>query len=113
MSFLIKEYPGSGDQSRATDLLNSVESLLLLEDKVERATQSLDVVSKALEMDVETTLLELQMKVSTLNEKVTLLKTKLKNREEENKMLDEANESLSLKWNEAIQRTRRENSEAI
>ena len=86
MSFLIKEYPGSGDQSHATDLLNSVESLLLLEDEVERATQSRDVVSKALEMDVETTLLELQIKVSTLNEKVTLLKTKLKNREEENKM---------------------------
>ena len=94
-------------------MLNSGESLLLLEDEVQRATQARDAVSKALEMDIDTTLPELQLKVSTLCEIVKQLKTKLKNREEENQMLDEANENLNLKWNEAIQRIRRENSEAI
>ena len=84
-----------------------------MEDEVQRATQSRDAVSKALEMDIDTTLPQFQMKVSTLSEKVKQLKTKLKNREEENQMLDEANENLNLKWNEAIQRTQRENSEAI
>ena len=93
-------------------MLSSGESLLLLEDDVQRATQARDAVSKALEMNIDTTLPELQLKVSSLNQDVRLLKTELKNREEENQMLKEAQQSLK-KWNDAIQRTRRENSEAI
>ena len=59
-------------------MLNSGENLLLLEDEVQRATQARDAVSKALEMNIDTTLPELQVKVSSLNQDVRLLKTELK-----------------------------------
>lgn len=64
-------------------------------------------------MDTETTLSELQLKVSSLTEDIKVLKFKLRNKKKENQMLREARLNLNNKWNDIIEHTRRQNKEQI
>lgn len=92
---------------------NAEQTIHHLEEEMCIATQSRDAVIKAMKMDVEISLPELQAKLHLLNEDIKVLNIELENKHKENEMLKKARQKLGKEWIDTIECMRRETNEKV